>query len=91
MLLRRKEPNRARSFRTPALWFVGPATMAGTLFLFLNLPFEAMLVLPVWGGIGLVIYTLYGYRKSHLGKGRVEVHEPEVAAIEPSVPGVDQT
>ena len=88
MLLRRAEPNRPRSFRTPALWFVGPATMAGTLFLFLNLPSEAMLVLPVWGSVGLVIYALYGYRKSHLGAGRVEVHEPEVAAIEPSVPGV---
>ena len=90
MLLRRAEPNRARSFRTPVLWFVGPATMAGTLFLFLNLPSEAMLVLPVWGAIGLAIYGLYGYRRSHLGQGRVEVHEPEVATIEPSVPGVGQ-
>ena len=89
MLLRRAEPNRARSFRTPALWFVGPATMAGTLFLFLNLPSEAMLVLPVWGAIGLAIYGLYGYRKSHLGQGRVEVHEPELAGIEPMVPGID--
>lgn len=88
MLLRRAEPNRKRSFRTPALWFVGPATMAGTLFLFLNLPIKAMLVLPIWAAVGLVIYTFYGYRKSHLGKGRVEVHEPELAAIEPSVPGV---
>ncbi|MFB0612835.1 amino acid permease [Aurantiacibacter poecillastricola] len=87
MLLRRAEPTRKRSFRTPALWFVGPATMAGTLFLFLNLPTEAMLVLPVWGGIGLVIYAAYGYRKSHLGMGRVEVHEPETAGIEPHVPG----
>lgn len=91
MLLRRAEPNRARSFRTPALWFVGPATMAGTLFLFLNLPGEAMLVLPVWAAVGLVIYAVYGFRKSHLGKGRVEVHEPELGAIEPSVPGVTAT
>lgn len=89
MLLRRSEPDRKRSFRTPALWFVGPATMAGTLFLFLNLPSNAMLVLPVWGAIGLAIYALYGYRKSHLGKGEIEVHEPEIATIEPSVPGVD--
>ena len=88
MLLRRSEPDRERSFRTPALWFVGPATMAGTLFLFLNLPSEAMLVLPIWAAIGLVIYALYGYHRSHLGKGRVEVHEPELAEIEPSIPGV---
>lgn len=89
MLLRRAEPDRQRSFRTPALWFVGPATMAGTLFLFFNLPSEAMLVLPVWAAVGLVIYAFYGYRKSHLGRGQVEVHEPELGSIEPSVPGID--
>lgn len=77
MLLRKREPDRPRKFRTPALWFVGPATVAGTLFLFLNLPTEAMLVLPIWAAIGLVIYFLYGYRKSHLGRGLVELHETD--------------
>jgi basic amino acid/polyamine antiporter, APA family len=69
MMLRKSEPNRVRSFRTPALWLVGPLTIAGCIFLFLNLPFEAMIVLPVWGGIGILIYYLYGYRKSHVGRG----------------------
>lgn len=73
MLLRRRDPHRKRSFRTPALWFVGPATVIGCIFLFVNLPYEAMLVLPVWGGIGLLIYFAYGYRKSHLSRGVVEV------------------
>jgi basic amino acid/polyamine antiporter, APA family len=90
MLLRRTEPNRARKFRVPALWLVGPATVLGTLFLFLNLPIDAMLVLPIWTGIGLVIYYLYGYRHSHLGRGLVEVHETEIAELEPSIPGVDE-
>jgi APA family basic amino acid/polyamine antiporter len=35
------------------------------------------MVLPIWGGIGLVIYFLYGRRKSHLGRGLVEVHEQD--------------
>lgn len=83
MLLRKKEPNRHRPFRTPALWLIGPLTMAGCVFLFLNLPFEAMLVLPGWALIGFVIYFAYGYRKSHLGLGRVEVHEGE---LDPSAP-----
>jgi APA family basic amino acid/polyamine antiporter len=87
MMLRKSEPDRPRKFKTPALWLVGPATIAGTLFLFFNLPFEAMIVLPVWGAIGMVIYYLYGYRKSHLARGIVEV--PDTSEIEPGIPGVD--
>ncbi|MGV3731592.1 MAG: amino acid permease [Sphingopyxis sp.] len=78
MLLRKSEPNRTRPFRTPMLWLIGPLTMAGCVFLFLNLPLEAMLVLPGWAIIGFVIYFAYGYRKSHLGQGRVEVHEGDL-------------
>lgn len=77
MMLRKMEPDRPRSFRTPALWLIGPLTIAGCLFLFLNLPFEAMIVLPAWAAVGLVIYYLYGYRSSHVGKGLVEVHEED--------------
>lgn len=90
MLLRKKEPNRPRKFRTPALWLVGPLTIAGCLFLFFNLPAAAMLVLPIWGAIGLVVYFLYSYRNSHLGRGIVEVHEPEIHDIKPEIPGVDE-
>ena len=90
MMLRKREPNRKRPFRTPALWLIGPLTIAGTLFLFFNLPFEAMIVLPVWAVIGFVIYYLYGYRHSHLGKGIVEVPETELDEIEPPIPGIDE-
>lgn len=89
MLLRRNDPDRPRSFRTPALWLVGPATIFGCAFLFLNLPTEAMLVLPVWSTIGLVVYFAYSRRNSHLGRGVVEVHEPEYADVEPGIPGID--
>ena len=85
MMLRKSEPNRPRSFKTPALWLVGPATIAGCIFLFLNLPFEAMIVLPLWAGVGLVIYYAYGYRTSHVGRGYVESHESD--ADIPHTPG----
>lgn len=75
MILRRTAPNQPRSFRTPALWLVGPLTIVGCVFLFFNLPSAAMLVLPVWGAVGLVIYLGYSRRNSHLGRGIVEVHE----------------
>jgi APA family basic amino acid/polyamine antiporter len=81
MMLRKTDPNRERLFRTPMLWLVGPATIAGCIFLFLNLPFEAMIVLPAWGAIGLVIYYLYGYKASHLGKGIVEVPEDDPGVV----------
>lgn len=81
MMLRKTDPNRERLFRTPMLWLVGPATIAGCIFLFLNLPFEAMIVLPAWGAIGLVIYYLYGYKASHLGKGIIEVPEDDPGVV----------
>ena len=90
MLLRKRDPGRKRAFRVPALWLVGPVTMIGCLGLYLLLPIAAILVLPIWGAIGLVIYYAYSYRSSHLGRGLVEVHEPEIHDIEPPIPGVDE-
>jgi APA family basic amino acid/polyamine antiporter len=89
LILRRTEAARERLFRAPLIWVVGPATILGCIFLFFNLPSEAMLVLPAWSAIGLVVYFLYGRGHSHLGKGIVEVHETEVSEIEPGIPGVD--
>ncbi|HEV7314267.1 amino acid permease [Sphingopyxis sp.] len=83
MILRKTAPNQPRAFTTPALWLVGPLTIAGTIFLFLNLPLDAMLVLPIWGAIGLVFYYLYSRSRSHLGRGVVEVHEDD---LEPHAP-----
>jgi len=83
MILRKTAPNTPRAFTTPALWLIGPATIVGTIFLFLNLPLDAMLVLPIWGAIGLVFYYLYSRSRSHLGRGIVEVHEDD---LEPHAP-----
>jgi APA family basic amino acid/polyamine antiporter len=88
MVLRRTARDRPRSFRTPVLWFVGPATIFGCVFLFFNLPLEAMMVLPIWGVLGMVIYFIYGFRKSNLGRGIIDVHETEIADIAPESPGV---
>jgi len=87
MILRRTQPNVARSFRTPALALVGPLTVVGCVFLFLNLPWQAILVFVVWAAIGLVAYLVYGRHVSHLGRGIVESHEGDAVATEPPVPG----
>ncbi|WP_296598423.1 amino acid permease [Phenylobacterium sp.] len=88
VVLRVKEPNRHRPFRTPAVWVVAPLSAVGCVFLYWNLPFDAKMVLPVWGGFGLLIYFAYGYRKSHVGRGLIETHELDRDAPPTSVPPV---
>jgi APA family basic amino acid/polyamine antiporter len=78
MILRKTAATHPRTFRTPALWLVGPLTVAGTVFLFFNLPLDAMLVLPIWAVIGFTFYFGYSRRGSHLGRGRVEFHEDDL-------------
>jgi APA family basic amino acid/polyamine antiporter len=75
VVLRKTDPNRVRPFKVPLVWIIAPISAVGCAFLFWNLPHDAKMVLPIWGGIGLVIYFLYGYRKSHMARGHVEVHE----------------
>ncbi|MBA2635250.1 MAG: hypothetical protein H0U83_00930 [Sphingomonas sp.] len=89
MLLRRRDPDRKRAFRVPGLVVIGPLTILGCMFLFFNLPFSAMLVLPIWTVIGLLVYFGYSRSHSHLGQGRIEVHEDEAHDLEPHVPGID--
>lgn len=73
MVLRKQLSDVPRPFKVKGLWFVAPAAIMGCLFLFLNLPSEAMIVLPIWTIIGLGIYFGYGRKRSHLGLGVIEV------------------
>ena len=69
MILRRTDPDRPRAFRTPGLALIGPLTIVGCVFLFFNLPIDAMLVLPIWGAVGMVIYFAYSRGASRVGRG----------------------
>jgi APA family basic amino acid/polyamine antiporter len=68
MVLRKKDPDRQRPFKTPFIWIVGPLTVIGCVTLFLFLPMEAKLIFPIWTILGLVVYFTYGYRKSHIAR-----------------------
>jgi APA family basic amino acid/polyamine antiporter len=72
MVLRKVDPGRKRPFRAPAVWVLAPLAMIGCLGLYLSLPLTAILVLPVWGAIGLLIYFLYSRSRSHVGRGIVD-------------------
>lgn len=66
MLLRRRDPTRHRPFKTPFIWVIGPISVIGCIVLFVFLPTSAKLVLPIWGGIGLIAYYAYGRKNSHM-------------------------
>jgi len=85
MILRRTAPNVERSFKTPALWLIGPATIAGTIFLFFNLDTMSILVFTGWGALGILAYFLYGRGASHYGRELAAGRGGDVDA--PPVPG----
>ncbi|WP_435419391.1 amino acid permease [Parerythrobacter aurantius] len=85
MLLRKQAPDRERPFKVAGLAIIGPLTIAGCLFLFLNLPLDAMLVLPIWTAVGCLVYFGYSRSRSHLGRGIVEVVD-DVAGEETMLP-----
>lgn len=88
LVLRRTEPNRHRPFRTPLIWLTAPLAIVGTLSLYLLLPFDAKMVLPLWGALGLVIYFGYSRSRSHVGRGLIEVHEDDADAPPQPVPPI---
>jgi len=73
MVLRYREPNLHRAFRTPAVYVVGPLGAASALYLMISLPLETWIRLVVWFVIGIIIYAFYSFRNSNLAK------QPEAA------------
>jgi len=79
MILRVKDPGRHRPFRTPFVWVICPLAIAGCLLLFLNLSMYTIGMFFGWAIIGLVIYALYGYSHSDLGRGlKAERNAPKI-------------
>ncbi|HEY7298473.1 MAG TPA: amino acid permease [Xanthobacteraceae bacterium] len=68
LALRLTEPNLARPFRTPAVYFVAPAGAASAAFLMLGLPRDTWIRFGVWLVIGLAIYAFYGIRHSRVAR-----------------------
>ncbi len=70
LILRVREPNRPRPFKTPAVWIVGPMSLLGCGFLFFSLPPSTQFTFLLWSLAGLAIYFSYGFWKSPLAKSR---------------------
>jgi basic amino acid/polyamine antiporter, APA family len=69
LILRRTQPNRARPFRAPLVWVVGPLAAAGCALLFFSLGVPTILMFLAWATLGIVVYFTYSRGNSHVGKG----------------------
>ena len=70
LVLRVKQPELARPFKAPAIWFVGPAGAIISVVLMLGLPLDTWIRLAVWLAIGLAIYFFYGSKHSRVNNAR---------------------
>ena len=64
LLLRIKQPQLERPFKTPAVFIVAPLGAASAVFLMCGLPLDTWLRLGAWFVIGVGVYWLYGIRHS---------------------------
>ena len=65
-VLRRREPNRPRAFKTPWVPVVPILGVLSCAYLMLGLPWITWLRFALWLLAGMVVYFLYGFRRSRL-------------------------
>ncbi len=68
LVLRVREPNLPRAFKTPAVFLVAPLGAISALYLMVSLPWLTWKRLIIWFVFGIVFYFFYGVRKSRLAK-----------------------
>ena len=70
IILRYVDPDRPRPFRTPWVPWVPLAAIASCGYLMTELPAITWVRFFVWMAAGLVLYSLYGFRRSRLAGPR---------------------
>ena len=70
LVLRIREPDLPRTFKTPAVWVVAPLGALSALYLMIALPWRTWERLIIWFVIGMVIYFFYGVHRSKLARPR---------------------
>ena len=90
LVLRRSRPDLERTFRTPWVPVVPVLSALASFYLMLNLPTDTWIRFGVWMLAGVVVYFLYGVRRSRLatqGPGRpavVDVRDASSTATRPA-------
>ena len=71
LVLRVKQPDLPRGFKTPMAWLIGPVAIAGCLYLLFSLPQNTLLWFLMWNIAGVAVYFLYSRRNAK----RVQANE----------------
>ena len=66
LILRKRDPNRPRTFKTPLVPFVPILGVISCLYLMLGLPWITWIRFGLWLVVGMVVYFSYGFRRSRL-------------------------
>jgi len=69
IVLRRREPDRARPFRTPWVPLVPILGILSCVYLMLGLPWVTWIRFALWLVAGLMVYFFYGRQRSRLTHG----------------------
>jgi APA family basic amino acid/polyamine antiporter len=69
LVLRIRQPEVVRPFKTPYVFAVAPLGVISAVVLMAFLPGDTWIRLIIWMVIGLVIYFFYGAGRSRLGRG----------------------
>ena len=62
LVLRVREPDRERRFRTPLPWLIGTIGILGCIYLFISLPNRTQIFFLAAQAIGVILYFIYGSR-----------------------------
>ena len=66
LVLRYKDPDRPRPFKVPFVWPVALVGAAACAYVMSGLPFKAWERFGYWLALGLLLYFVYGHRRSRL-------------------------
>ena len=66
LILRKREPDRPRSFKTPWSPVTPVLGIVSCVYLMLGLPWITWIRFALWLIVGMLIYFSYGFRRSHL-------------------------
>src|SRR5438876_2249560 len=76
LILRKRDPERPRAFKTPWVPFVPILGVLSCLYLMMGLPWITWIRFGLWLLVGMVVYFFYGFRRSGLVRGqRLETTE----------------